>query len=143
MEAPKKPRRSPFKYGVKCGRNFTVHFGEEGSHCLTVADFLRQNGVTFIHVPNERKSTKHDIVALKMLGMEPGASDYLIFNTPPNFPHFKGLALEMKAPKGRTTANQEQWQQKIKECGWMVAVCYGASDAIDVLTAAGYNYRTR
>ncbi len=45
-----------------------------------------------------------------------------------------GLAIEMKAPKGRTSDSQTEVMTWFRErAGWRVAVCYSSGAAIDAI----------
>lgn len=45
-----------------------------------------------------------------------------------------GLWIEMKAPKGRTSPEQEWWIEKLREYGYIVEVCYSTQEAIKTIT---------
>ncbi len=46
-----------------------------------------------------------------------------------------GLAIEMKKPGGRTSAEQVDWLDFLSRQGWCVAVCHTWLEAVQVLTA--------
>ena len=131
-------RASAFKHRVQIGRS-TIMLTNEGLEQYTVAQWLRWKGYPgqFLHVPNERKCSVQEMIMLKALGLEPGAADFLIFVTPPNFA-FKGFAIEMKAEGGTMTTNQAEWAHTMRGIGWRVETCYGADTAIKLLQEAGY-----
>ena len=48
---------------------------------------------------------------------------------------FHGLAVELKAGKGRPTPEQLAWLDQMSECGWCAALCTGFDAARDTLNA--------
>ena len=47
---------------------------------------------------------------------------------------YHGLFIEMKAQKGRLSENQANWLKDLRLQGYAAAVCYGAREAIDIIT---------
>lgn len=134
----KQQRKSSLKHPIQLGRNLTIYLTDEGREQLTVANWLRAHDIFFLHVPNESKRHRLEAITLKLLGLTPGASDILIFDTPPNHPNKKGFCLEMKSLTGKPTENQISWQATMAGKGWVNAICYGAEDALNILKLAGY-----
>jgi hypothetical protein len=60
-------------------------------------------------------------------GMRAGVPDILV---PVARGSKHGLAIEMKSPKGRSTAAQKEWQAKLRMRGWEVAECHSAIIAL-------------
>jgi len=135
-KATPKKRASAFKHAVQYGRH-TINLTDEGLEQYTVAQWLRWKGYKFLHIPNERKCSFLEGIMLKMLGLEPGAADFLIFSTPPNFA-FKGVALEMKSLTGTATANQQEWHAGMSAIGWLTCIAQGSKTAISFLENHGY-----
>ncbi len=138
----KKPRASALKHAVKYG-NMTLRFTDEGIHSLTVANWLRTYNIFFLHIPNESKRHRLEAICLKLLGLLPGAADYLIFDSPPNRPDAKGVALEMKSLTGKSTDNQREFRDEIEKRGWIYMCCNGQDEAIKSLMLLGYGYGKR
>ncbi len=126
-------RKSPYKHKVN-----GICFTDEGLEQYTVAEWLRAHKIMFLHIPNEARRDRRLGMMLKMLGLEAGASDILIFDSPPKHASLKGVAIEMKTKKGKPTSSQIEWLEKISLRGWSIAICYGADDAISLLKSLGY-----
>ena len=125
------------KHLFRVGR-LTLATTEEGMHQLAVAQWLRTQRVMFLHIPNGARRNVREGLLLKLLGLETGAADILIFDSPPLRKEFKGLALEMKSLKGTLQATQRDWLCRLEEKGWLTAVCKGADAAIRTLIEMGY-----
>lgn len=133
----RKPRKSGLKHRVPYGR-MTLLFTDEGIESLAVANWLRAIGVMFLHVPNEGKRHRLEAISMKLLGLKPGAADYLIFDVPPNRSDAKGVCLEMKSLTGKPTENQLNWRDEIEKRGWIYMCCNGGEQAINSLKLLGY-----
>ena len=90
-----------------------------------VAKILDASGLLFTHVPLEEADPKRAAQEARM-GARKGCPDFLIFGPP-------GLAIELKAPKGRATEDQTKWLHRLLVAGWRVAVCRSTADVIKVL----------
>lgn len=104
-------------------------------------DSRRINGrkIRWTHVPNG--GDRHLLVALslKRQGASKGCPDVLIFDRPPRYPHYVGVAIELKRPKGGTTSKeQREWLDDLERLGWCTMVCHGAKEAIRALEQLGY-----
>lgn len=72
-------------------------------------------------------------------GLSKGMPDLLIFDSPVNAPGNRGVAIEMKRVGGaKPTPEQLAWHADLQARGWVVLVCYGASDALRELARLGY-----
>ena len=72
-------------------------------------------------------------------GLSKGAPDLLVFDSPPNAPGNRGVAIEMKRVGGdKPSPEQRAWHADLQSRGWVVLVCYGASDALRELARLGY-----
>ena len=122
-----------------------VAMGDEDMQQMTVVQWLERHGWNFMHPANGvrlgNKNNGREMVRMKLLGFTPGASDLLIFDSPPAQPDFKGVAIEMKTPKGKETEIQTHWRLRLEESGWLTTCCYGQDDAIRFLTDCGYDRR--
>lgn len=106
---------------------------------LCVARYLDALGVFWLHIPNEGKRSKASGARLKAMGMTKGASDFLIFDSPPLYPSAKGVALELKRAKGgKVSEHQENWLQMMARRGWLTQVAHGANDALEYLRRLGW-----
>lgn len=113
---------------------------EEIEQCM-LAQWLDFKRVHWLHIPNG--GLRHIATArkLKMQGVKAGAPDILIFTPPPRWKFSRpgGVAIELKAPKGgRVSPAQQEWLDKLKQCGWHTCVANGAAEAIKFLEGLGY-----
>jgi hypothetical protein len=133
----KKKRRPALRHPVKVGGQ-TIYLTDEGLEQYTVAEWLRAYKVKFLHVPNEGKRHPKEGMMLKMLGLEPGASDFLIFSMSPQLAQCPGICLEMKTATGVATENQLTFLREMRCLGWLTFIAYGANAAIEFLENHGY-----
>ena len=68
--------------------------------------------------------------ALKAEGLRPGVSDLFL---PAAHKGFHGLFIELKTHKGTPSDNQLEFIANVSKQGYYAIVCYGASEAIDIL----------
>jgi len=113
------------------------------------AKWLTYAGYIFIYVPNDTplsagKGSEQYRNApnegwrwdLQRRGMKSGFPDYLVFGTR-EVRHVKPLkiAIEMKRQDGgQISARQKQWHELLRLCGWQVAVCKGAQEAMNFVS---------
>ena len=98
---------------------------------------LRSAGVKFIHPNNNARNAVAGRRA-KMMGVEEGTADIIIFTTPPKRPWLKGLCVEIKALDGRASKSQVSWLRGMSEAGYGCFVAWGAEAAIEVARIHGY-----
>jgi hypothetical protein len=134
----KNKRRSALKHALNLGKGLTLYFTDEGIEQKTVADWLRWRRIMFIHPANEARRHRLEAISLKLLGLEPGVADIIIFDTPPHRPHMKGCCIEMKSAKGKPTSAQVAWLDEAEKRGFLVCICYSADEAIGWLQGLGY-----
>ena len=104
-----------------------------------VARWLDARDIIWAHIPNEGKRSLRTGAALKRQGLKPGAPDIMVFSTAPDFPAFRGVAIELKRVNGdKPTANQQRWLKDLDRVGWYSAVCEGHEEAIQVLESLGW-----
>jgi hypothetical protein len=84
------------------------------------ASYLDSLGLLWCHVANERHTSPRRGAELKRQGVKPGVPDVLIFAP---FKSYSGLALELKAKRGRLTKSQNLWLAMLEGCGWRAKVC--------------------
>jgi hypothetical protein len=70
--------------------------------------------------------------------MEPGVADLLILERCPNALNCRGVALELKTPKGRVSKTQSAWMGRMSLHGWECHVIRSKQEAVDVLTRLGF-----
>lgn len=80
------------------------------------------------HIPNGGKRNIATAARLKREGVKAGVPDLCL---PVPRGEWHGLYIEMKAPKGKVSENQEKWIEALKKQGYAVAVCYGWESAKD------------
>ena len=111
----------------------------EEAEQVALVQWLELHKVKYAHVPNEGKHKVQYRVKQKRLGVKAGVPDLLIFDPPPACPDNVGVAIELKRRKGgRVTPEQTDWLNDLKDRGWAVAVCQGATEAIEFLESLGY-----
>lgn len=105
----------------------------ESAEAKKLTSFLYIKGLTFLHIPNERKATARQIAELKKQGLQKGACDYLVF-----LPG-KVLAIELKRQdksKSKLSTEQKLFLEKLAKFGYVkAAVCYGADEAINLINS--------
>jgi hypothetical protein len=102
---------------------------------MAIAAALDAAGVLWMHTPNEGRCSIQEAKRRKARGVKAGVPDVLIF-TPPY--SYNGAALELKAPKGRASAEQQDWLDRLSDAGWATAVVYGLDEAREKLREWGY-----
>lgn len=116
----------------------------EDAEQQVVVQWLELHRLHFTHIPNG--GWRHVATArrLKSLGVKPGVPDLLVFERPPARPDAPGVAIEMKRSRGgRVSEEQERWLAHLERQGWVVAVCHGADEAIELLQSLGFGRRAR
>ena len=110
---------------------------EQGVHRAVVSHLRHRGmpGLVWFHVPNgaklggkmNRKGIAIQGAIMKSLGVRAGVSDLILL--------YKGLAyaLELKAPGGRTTENQDQFIADWNNAGGIGFVAEGLDRAIRIL----------
>ena len=68
---------------------------------------------------------------LKATGLKPGVPDIFL---PYGGKVMHGLFIEMKHGAGRVSPSQAVWHKNLRAQGYCVEVCWGALEAIDVIT---------
>ena len=76
---------------------------------------------------------------MQKIGCKAGFPDIMIFDRPPKYPEYVGVAIEMKRKKGgKISDEQSEWCLQLAVRKWEVRVCLGADDAIKFLTELGF-----
>ena len=81
-------------------------------------------------VPNGGKRDAAEAAHLKRQGVKAGVPDLLL---PVCRGGYSGLGIELKVGDNKPTDLQLAWHAELRDQGWRVEVCYGATAAIDVL----------
>ena len=110
---------------------------ERAEH-LIVARYLDHLGLLWHHSPNGGRRNLIEAVMFKKMGTKAGFPDFAVFEVTGE--GHVGLALELKADRGKPTDEQLGWLVELGERGWMTAVARGAQDAIRFIDRA---YRAR
>ena len=111
--------------------------GSELQAQIEVVRYLDAVGAVYCHVPNGGGRRRVEAANLRQAGVRAGVPDLLVFGSrrredlPP-------IAIELKTERGRATEAQLRWLRDLTACGWSVAVCFGAAEAVEVLQRAGY-----
>ena len=110
----------------------------------TLAAWLDLHRILWLHPPLGGYRRRVEAAILHGLGARAGAPDFLIMTPAPEHPEAHGVAIELKR-RGRETERggglsemQRWWLEQLQRCGWLVRVCYGASEAIGWLESLGY-----
>ena len=83
------------------------------------------------HIPNGGSRNKAEAANLRRQGVKPGVPDIFL---PAPRGNYHGLWIEMKNGKNKTTAYQNTYIDYLNGSGYRAAVCYGADEAIRVIT---------
>lgn len=86
--------------------------------------------IVWCHVPNGGSRNSREGMKLKQMGVKRGVVDIHIF-TPAN--GYNGLAIELKVQPNKPTAEQVEWLEKLKRCGWKTSVVYGLDELEEIL----------
>lgn len=117
----------------------------EYQECVLLADWLKINAITFIHVQNEtstvagaRDRLKWRLIKQARIGVQPDFPDYIIFDSPPRFDSVKGVVIEMKRRGKMPTAGQRQWLDRLAICGFAYGWFDDGARAIEYLQSLGF-----
>ena len=118
----------------------------ELSHQIRCANYLNTLPSTVIdgrlvwtHPPNGGKRANNSGREMNQSGTRRGVPDILIFESPPTHPQYVGAALELKAPGGKTSTEQEHWLEFLAACGWYTAVREGSRAMKQLIRELGYD----
>ena len=116
----------------------------EQKHQEWLAQWLDAKGIVWWHTPNEGKRNVRQGTKLKRGGMKAGVPDVIIITPAPNAPWARGVAIELKKPKGKKSAKgrltpaQRNWLCWLERDGWSTCVAYGWKEAVEWLERLGY-----
>lgn len=74
------------------------------------------------HIPNGGLRSKSEAKRLKAAGVKPGVPDLCL---PVARQGYHGLYIELKAGKGKASANQEEWLESLNHQGYKAIICHG------------------
>lgn len=96
----------------------------EGDLQRALVQRLHAAGLRFFHCPNGGHRSAREGAKLKALGVSPGVPDLIIVSRCEwmRRADVPGAVLELKAPGGRTSPEQEQWLADMIANGWVCAV---------------------
>lgn len=83
------------------------------------------------HIPNGGKRSKSEAARFRAAGVKAGVSDIFL---PCARCGYHGLYIEMKARDGRVSHDQAEFLSGVTEQGYLGVVCYGADQAIKVIS---------
>lgn len=104
----------------------------------TIVAWCRNNGIRPVHVANEHVRNPAQAAIAKREGLEPGIPDLLIFERCPADPSVRGVAFELKTPRGRVSVAQVQCMERLTDHGWLCYVIRSKQEAVDVLQSLGF-----
>lgn len=91
------------------------------------------------HIPNGFERTDRGAQAAQNAGASRGSPDVRIYDSPPAFPQYKGVAIELKRVRGeRERKAQSDWLEALRKRGWIAFVASGSEEAIRALIGLGY-----
>ena len=122
------PNRRP-KPGPKAGRAEEVEQARLLEWCQKPSVQKLMPALRWLHhSPNGGKRDAFTGGQMKALGVRRGFPDLILPMA--SYNSWKiGLAIEMKAPGGRTSPEQRAWLDMLALQGWTVDVCYSADEA--------------
>jgi len=97
--------------------------------CLKLAALYRRKGCVF-HIPNGGLRSKREAQIMKGLGVLAGAPDLIILG-----PGGRVAFAELKAPKGRQTQGQKDFEALCKELGHTYRVVYTLGEFASLMFA--------
>ena len=115
---------------IRKSRKVSEEFVE---HCK-VAKWLDDRHILYTHPPNGERRELLAGIRLKAMGVKRGVPDLLIFKLAPKQTEYRGVAIEMKASKGKVSFHQQKFMAMLWDEGWLVKVCFNAEDAIRFLS---------
>lgn len=83
------------------------------------------------HVPNGGKRSKSEAAVFRAMGVLSGVSDLFL---PVPRAGFHGMYIELKALDGKVSKEQKGFLAAVIEQGYFGCVCWGAEDAIEVIS---------
>lgn len=103
----------------------------ETTESIALAKWLARTDLEFTHVPNGKHRTKIEGRHLKLMGVQAGFPDYLVFTPPRVIYRGTGCAVELKKREGgRASDEQLEWLPKLAALDWVGVVAEGCQQAV-------------
>ena len=115
----------------KCADCKFMHtFFDSSQREIAICVFDQSELNLMFHIPNGGKRNAQEAARFKQMGVKAGVPDIFL---PVPRGGFHGLWIELKAPKGKTSAVQDAFLGELDKQGYKTAVCYGWEMAAKVL----------
>lgn len=98
--------------------------------CIEIANCLERRRPLLqylFHPANGGKRPKGEAGKMKALGVKTGVPDLLLPRPAPSG-RWRGLALELKGPDGRTSEDQADWLEAFARDGWLTGLVWSIDD---------------
>ena len=130
----------PGRTKAKSKRKKSKWVSEESEQCTLVTKLKRLN-LLFMHAPMGGARGLIAPARMKRMGAVKGFPDLVIYDTPPNAPHKKGVVIELKRARpapSKVSPEQKDWLEKLNLAGYECRVCYGAEEAMQFINELGW-----
>jgi len=125
------------RMAAKTKQKQSIPVPTENQEAIALADWLRENELVFLHVPNEGLRSAAMGSLLLRMGLQPGFPDYLILSKSRACP--RGAYIELKRRKGGTTPDKQRaWHMTLEGLAIRGTVAHGAREAVGWLRQMGY-----
>lgn len=112
---------------------FDKYLTKEDLLHIDVINYLKlqygKRDIRILHCPNEGRRTPFERYKAKLLGLQAGWPDLMIFEKGT----YSGLAIELKIKPNKITEKQRECLEYLDLCGWKVNVCYTFEEAKEVI----------
>ena len=100
------------------------------NYCNSMSAYIPEYAMIY-HIPNEGK--RKNGAKLKRIGLRKGVPDLCM---PVPRMGFHGLYIELKKDSTKKASKeQKEWLFKLEQQGYAVSICFGANEAINLITA--------
>ena len=100
------------------------------NYCNSMSAYVPEYAMIY-HIPNEGK--RKNGAKLKRIGLRKGIPDLCL---PVPKIGFHGLYIELKKDASKKASKeQKEWLFKLEQQGYAVSICFGANEAINLITA--------
>lgn len=99
------------------------------NYCNSMSAYVPEYAMIY-HIPNEGK--RKNGAKLKRIGLRKGIPDLCL---PVPKIGFHGLYIELKKMHLKASKEQKEWLFKLEQQGYAVSICFGANEAINLITA--------
>ena len=101
---------------------------QEQEVVIKYCDYKR---IPIFHIPNGGSRNRIEAANLKRQGVKAGVPDLML---PVAKQGYNGLFIEMKVGYNKPTDNQLKWARILSKNGYLVKTCWGAEEAINLIT---------